>query len=195
MAHVQPLNREDLSQYEEEFRVIESVMGFLPNSILTMARRPEIMQAWNNLARVVLGPGELPFALKQMVAQVASRAAGCRYCQAHTASNLDLAEVDTEKIAQLWEFDTSDLFSDAERAALRLGRDAALIPNAVTKDDFTELRRHYDDSQLVELLATIALFGYLNRWNDTMATQLEQRPLAFGERSLAQVGWEPGKHG
>jgi hypothetical protein len=43
-------------------------------------------------------------------------------------------------------------------------------------------------------LATIALFGFLNRWNDTVGTPLEDKPLAAGDRFLARGGWTPGKH-
>ena len=94
----------------------------------------------------------------------------------------------------MWEFETSDLFTPAERAALRVARDAAGVPNAVTDEEFDDLRAHFDDQQIVQIVATIGLFGYLNRWNDTMATTLEETPLAFGHEHLAECGWEPGKH-
>jgi len=57
------------------------------------------------------------------------------------------------------------------------------------------LKRHFDDGQIVEIVATIALFGYLNRWNDTMATDLEAHPAKVAERTLGEAGWEAGKHG
>ena len=56
------------------------------------------------------------------------------------------------------------------------------------------MREHYDEGQIVEIVASIALFGYLNRWNDTMATALEPLPSHVAERALGGVGWEPGKH-
>lgn len=60
-------------------------------------------------------------------------------------------------------------------------------------DHFAALRHHWDDGQIVEMLAVVGLFGFLNRWNDTMATPIEDRPTAvaldrFGEH------WDPGKH-
>jgi hypothetical protein len=57
------------------------------------------------------------------------------------------------------------------------------------------MKQHYDDGQIVEIVATIALFGYLNRWNDTMATELEPLPRQVAERAIGASGWEPGKHG
>jgi alkylhydroperoxidase family enzyme len=99
-----------------------------------------------------------------------------------------------EKIQAVWDFETSPLFSEAERTALRVGYRAALVPNEVTEADFAELRRHFDEGQIVEIVATIALFGYLNRWNDTMATELETRAVDVAERAIGPVGWSPGKH-
>jgi hypothetical protein len=43
-------------------------------------------------------------------------------------------------------------------------------------------------------VAVIALFGFLNRFNDTMATELESSPIAAGTRFLAEHGWSVGKH-
>ena len=76
----------------------------------------------------------------------------------------------------------------------RLARDAALVPNAVKPGHFEALREHFNDTEIVELVAVISLFGFLNRWNDTMATALEAEPLAFAERELAPGGWRAGKH-
>jgi hypothetical protein len=43
-------------------------------------------------------------------------------------------------------------------------------------------------------VAVISLFGWLNRWNDTMATELEDEPLAFASQHLTANGWSAGKH-
>ena len=68
------------------------------------------------------------------------------------------------------------------------------VPNEVTAADFDELKRHFDESQIVEIVGTIALFGYLNRWNDTMATQLETKAVDVANRAIGAVGWTAGKH-
>jgi alkylhydroperoxidase family enzyme len=104
-----------------------------------------------------------------------------------------MRDVPEEKIATIWEFESSPLFDDAERAALRFARDASLVPNAVTPGHFDELRRHWDDGQIVEILSVVSLFGFLNRWNDTMATDLEEIPTAFAGSTLGDT-WDPGKH-
>jgi len=193
MARVAPLRREEAPELEDAFGPVEQRMGFLPNSLLTMAHRPEILRAVASLAQAAR-TGTVSRDLKELVALVASTAAGCRYCQAHTASNATRLGADDARIANVWSYETSDLFSDAERAALRLSHHAALVPNQATEEDFAELRRHFDDGEIVEIVAIVALFGFLNRWNDTMATDLEPRPFAVGSEVLAEAGWEPGKH-
>ena len=194
MPRIEPLQRASLPQYEDTFRAVESALGVLPNSTLTMARRPEIMEAFARLNAVVMAEGTVGGVLKQLVATVVSGAAGCAYCQAHTSHVAEKRGADARKLAAVWEFESSPLFTDAERAALRVARGAGLTPNAVTDEEMAELSRHFDDDQVVEIVAVIANFGFLNRWNDTMATQLERSPLAWATDRLQDAGWKAGKH-
>ncbi len=194
MAHVSPLAREQLVEFEPFFQLVERMMGFVPNSLLTLGRRPDLLRAFATLTGTVLGAGSIEPGLKQLVAHVASTAAGCCYCQAHTAASASRLGADAEKVARAWEFEQSRLFDDRERAALRLARDAALVPNATTPAHFEALRAHFDEGEIVELLAVISLFGWLNRWNDTMATELEAEPLRLASAILQSRGWQAGKH-
>ncbi len=194
MANVEPVAREDIPDLEPLLQMVEAVMGFVPNSMLTMARWPELLNSFAGLAAVISGPGSVDGGLKHLVSLMASRAAGCRYCQAHTSAGALGAGVPESKLVELWEFETSGLFSEAERAALRLARDAAQVPNLSGPEHFEELGRHFNSRQVVELVAQISLFGFLNRWNDTMATRLETEPGEVAQRFLAPSGWEPGKH-
>lgn len=194
MPRIEPLPRQSLPQHEDTFRAVEAALGVLPHSTLTMARRPELMEAFARLNAVVMADGEVDGVLKQLVATVVSSAAGCVYCQAHTSHVAEQRGADARKLAAVWEFETSSLFTDAERAALRVARGAGLSPDAVTDQDMTELKRYFDEDQIVEIVAVIANFGFLNRWNDTMATQLERSPLAWATEHLQDHGWTAGKH-
>jgi len=193
MARVEPLKIEDVPELAPLINVNAERMGFVPNSLLTMARRPEILRGFGQLAIAVMGPGKVAPMLKSMVAYVASTAAGCRYCQAHSGGRPG-ASADLEKLVAAWDFETDDRFSPAERAALRVARDGAVVPNATTDEHFKELRKHFAEDQIVEIVAVIAMFGWLNRWNDTMATELEEIPLAFAAKYLAGRGWTAGRH-
>lgn len=188
------MKRSDLPEFDAIFSVMESVAGFVPNSLLTLGRSPEILRAFGGLTSAVLGHNRIPADLRQLVAFVASTAAGCRYCQAHTSHGAERAGVAGAKIEAAFEFETSPLFDGRERAALRLARDGALQPNATTAAHFAALREHFDEREIVDLVAIVSLFGWLNRWNDIMATELEKPAVAFAQRHLACGGWSVGKH-
>ncbi len=196
MARIDPLPREAVPELEEFFLTFERRMGFVPNSVKTMAQRPKILQAVAALGLAVydVEHGVLPMGLKSMAAQVSSTATGCLYCQAHFSTNASRMDISDEKIEHLWEFETNSLFTDEERVALRFAIAASQVPNAVTDEHFDELRQYYNDEQIVELLATISYVGYLNRWNDSMGTPIEDFPRTFAQEHLQGQRWEPGKH-
>ncbi len=194
MTRVAPLDRADLSEFEGFFGIVEQVMGFVPTSMLTMGRRPELMRAFAGLSGAVLGPGQISPELKQRIAFVSSNASGCRYCQAHTSASAQRAGATAEKIEAAFDYAQSPLWSAAERAALALAHDASLVPNAASDADVDALRPHYSPEEIVEIMSVIALFGWLNRWNDTLATTLEDEPLEFARKNLAAHGWQAGAH-
>jgi alkylhydroperoxidase family enzyme len=113
---------------------------------------------------------------------------------AHTAGGSLRFGVDEKKVAAVWEYRTSPLYTEAERVALDFAIAAASQPNDVSDELFGKMKRHWTEEQIVEIAGTVALFGFLNRWNDTMATPLEEEPIEVGEKLLASRGWEIGKH-
>ena len=171
-------------------------MGFPANNFLTMSHWPELAVGFANLARTVnFTESELPTSTKRLVGHIVSRASGCQYCSAHTGFQATRSGgVEEEKIEAAFEYETSPLFTDAERAALRVAQAAATVPNSVTDEDFTELKKYYIDRQIVEIVGQISVFGFLNRWNDTMATELEATPIKYAKEHLADSGWAIGKH-
>ncbi len=194
MANMQPLRREDLPQYEDLFALFERQMGFVPNSLFTMARRPPILEGLRGLLRAVWSTGTVDPKLKPLVALMASYGAGCRYCQAHEVARSLMTGVPENKIKAIARFEESELFTDAERAALRLALASGQHPNAATSAHFAELRKYFDEGEIVEIVAVAAAFGFLNRWNETMATELEERPTALAEKTLQGLKWTPGRH-
>lgn len=197
MPHIEPVLEGDLSEpLKPILAMARERMGFLPNSMPTMAHWPELLMVFAPMAVTILRSGELDVGLKQMIAAVVSGAAGCRYCQAHTTHGaVHAGGIDEAKIAKVWEYQDSELFSDAERAAFDLALAAGQVPNAASQAEFDALKQHYSDRQIVEIVAVISLFGFLNRWNDTMATRLEEAPSAFASGVFRSGHWEPGKHG
>ena len=197
MPHLAPIPLEKIEDQDirERFDHYKRTRGFTPNSIMTMVRRPGIVRAFMALNQAVLYEGTVPHETKMLVSLASSLASGCLYCQSHMANLSSIYDASDEKIAALAGFEDSTLFSPAERAAIRLGFKAGRQPNETSASDFDELKKYYDDGQIVEIVASISLFGYLNRWNDTMATTLEDKAVQVAERAIGATGWTPGKHG
>ena len=127
----------------------------------------------------VLQTGEVDPTLKRLIGIISSRAQGCSYCTAHSSYGANRSGVEAKKIAAVFEFETSPLFTDAERALLRVAWHGALLPNAVTDEDMEALKAHFSDREIGEIVAVVSLYGFLNRWNGTLSTELEAPPAAF----------------
>src|SRR5215470_1840028 len=182
-------------ELSEPLEAARKSLGFIPNSLLIMQRKPKMVKAWAQMSAAVWdSDSKVDRGFKRLIAHVASRAAGCQYCMAHTIEGAAHFGVEEKKLAAIWEYQSSPLFTAAERVTLDFAVAASVVPNAVTDESFEDLRKHWSEEQIVEIVATIAMFGFLNRWNDTMGTPLEDKPMADGEKYLSRGGWTPGKH-
>ncbi|MFY9684306.1 MAG: carboxymuconolactone decarboxylase family protein [Pseudolabrys sp.] len=192
---LEPLPPETTPEMKEEFGSFFKTLGFVPNSVLTMQRKPKLAKAFVQIQRAIWGPDStVDRGFKRLVAHAASRTANDPYSMAHTASGALHFGIDPAKLAAVHDYKTSRLFNDAERAALNLAVSASSTPNAVTEQTFFELRRHWSEDQIVELVGVIAVAGFLSRWNVTMATPIEPEPNEVGEKYLAPLGWNAGGH-
>ena len=196
MSRLPPADRADLSFHEDKFHKLEETIGFIPQGLLVMGRKPEMLSAWARLVSLVYHEqGLVPAPLKRLIAHTVSRAAFCQYSIAHTAHAAADNGIAIEKIKAVFECAGNALFSDAERAALTVARHAGQTPNDVSDSDFDDLRRHFSEDETLEIIAVIALFGFLNRWQATLALTLEAAPRAFAEAHLTDIGWNIGRHG
>lgn len=195
MAHMKPLPADSHPELADDFKIFEDILGFVPNSLLTMQRRPKMVQAFGVLTKAVMDPeGEVDLGFKRLIAQFASRAVGCQYCEAHSLIAANIHGVSQDKLDAIWDYQTNPLYTDAERVALDYALAAGSVPNAVDDELMERMRQHWSDGQIVEILGAVCLYGFLNRWNDSMATDLEETPKLMGERVLAKGGWTGGKH-
>lgn len=215
MSHLDPRNASEVPELAPFFAASEAAMGFVPNSMLTMAHLPQLPAAFLFLASTVFGADLKTMAaamqahipaqsqadenlapeLIQLIALASSVASGCRYCQAHTSHRAHDSGAATEKLEAILDYADSELYSDAERAALDLAFAAGRVPNEAEPAHFERLQQHFSKRQVTQIVAVIALFGFLNRWNDTLATTLESTPAEFAASALTALGWSQGKHG
>ncbi|MEM7704507.1 MAG: carboxymuconolactone decarboxylase family protein [Pseudomonadota bacterium] len=215
--------REDLPEFEPVWKTIEQVMGgFVPNSMFIMSHHIELMQGFGMLSEAVFRgasesktkplkailasirykfnhrkdptPEPITQELRSLVFFAVSLSSGCRYCQAHSAMLCAHHDASREKVDDILNYETSEHYSPAERAAVSIAFAAGQVPNATTSQHFDELKKHFSDAQIIDIVAAIAYMGFLNRWNDTFATTLEKSPLDYSNDHLSQVEWSVGRH-
>jgi uncharacterized peroxidase-related enzyme len=195
MALVAPLATDENEEVSELARFFNETLGFCPNSVLTMQRRPAIAKAFINLNMAVMAnEGTVTAEQKRLIGYITSANTGCRYCEAHTILAAERYGGTDERLANIWSFRESDRYSAGEKAAFEFALAASSVPNAVDDNISTELHKYWDDGEIVEILGVISLFGYLNRWNDSMGTTMEAGAVNAGERLLSESTWTRGKH-
>ena len=195
MSLINPIHTIEDAETKELVKFFNETLGFCPNSVLTMQKNPALAKAFINLNMAVMeNHGALTSEFKRLIAFVSSNTSGCRYCQAHTIRAAERYGASKERLENIWNFEQSDCFSDQEKVALKFTREASKVPVATTKEIEEELKQHWSENDIIEIMSVIALFGYLNRWNDVMGTSLEEDAVESANQYLKDKGWDIGKH-
>jgi uncharacterized peroxidase-related enzyme len=156
--------------------------GNVPNMFRVMAHRPEIFATMQAHFAAVLSTGTVPTKLKELIIVRTSQVNETPYCLAsHTILARNLGWTD-DQLANLADWARRDDFTPAEKAALRLAETVTRNANAVSDEQFAELRSFYSEGEVVELLCAIGLFNYFNRFNNA----LRMEPTKPGEGGAAQ---------
>ena len=189
-----PLRWDTHADLKDGFDAFHKRLGFYPNSMMILQRRPASGKAFRQVTQAMSGDGSLiDAAMKAMITLVASRVAGCPYVLAHAAHALLHAGAEA-KLAAIHDYRTNPIFSAKERLTLDYAHAAASIPSAVDDEHLAAMRRLWSEEELVDITSLIALYGFFDRWNASMATPLEPEPLAVAQKYLAPHGWTPGRH-
>ena len=173
--------------------LFNETLGFCPNSVLTMQKKPELAEAFVNLNIAVMqNTGKITSEQKRLFAFLSSATTGCRYCQAHTILAAERYGASQERLENIWEFEEQDCYTNAEKAAFRFVVAASKVPVAVTIEIEEDLKHFWSEEEIVEIMGVVALFGYLNRWNDVMGTTLEDPANKTASKIISN--WNKGKH-
>jgi uncharacterized peroxidase-related enzyme len=160
--------------------------GNVPNMFRTMAHRPEIFETIIAHMEAVLNTGTLPKALKELVIVRTSQLNRTPYCLAsHTtiAKKLGWSEV---QIEELHHAALSAEFSEREKVAIHLAEMMTLNPHGYSDTEFARLRSFYSEGEVIELMASIGLFNYFNRFNDLLEME-PTRPADAEELATAGI--------
>ena len=146
------------------------------------------LDSFSNLAMTIFQSEGIDMQTKQLIALASSLSSGCKYCQAHTTHGAERAGTKQEKIAEILNYTESEHYSDEERAVLDLAFASGRAPNESKLQHFSELKKYFSDGQIIDIVSVISMFGFLNRWNDTLGTKLEDVPKDFVEEKLKPLG-------
>ena len=194
MPLVHPISEIQDESTKQLVTFFNETLGFCPNSVLTMNKKPLMADAFINLNKAVMdNAGSISSEFKRIIAYISSNTAGCRYCQAHTIRAAQRYGGSDKRLQQAWDFENSKLFSVKEKIALRFVIAASTSPTN-TRFFERELKANWSEEDILEMVSVIALFGFLNRWNDVMGTTLEEEAKQSAEQYLNAAGWEIGKH-
>tara|TARA_B100000214_G_scaffold374654_1_gene358091 strand:- start:473 stop:1063 length:591 start_codon:yes stop_codon:yes gene_type:complete len=189
---VHPLKSDD-KELNELIDFYNETLGFCPNSIKTMFMRPPIAYAFINLNKAVMeNKGNVTSKIKRLIGYLTSTVTGCNYCRAHTIRAAERYGSNLDQLNEIWDFRKSKRFNEKEKAAFEFAIAASSIPNKVDEQISSELKKYWDDGEIVEILGVISLFGFLNRWNDSMGTPIEDGALESGKAYIKD--WHPDKH-
>ena len=169
MSRISRIDRSELTPeiaalYDKAF----ALRGNVPNMFRVMAHRPEIFATMQAHFGAVLNTGTVSTKLKELIIVRTSQVNETPYCLAsHTILARNLGWTD-DQLSHLAEWAKRDDFMPAEKAALRLAETVTRNANAVTDEQFAELRSFYSEGEIVELLCAIGLFNYFNRFNNAL---------------------------
>ena len=185
-SHIAPLTGDDPRLEEPALRDLVDFVGYRPNALLTMAKLPNLLHAVLGMVQAALRQdGELSVAARFLVACEASRMSGCYYSTVHAVHAAHHAGVPWQKLAALPQHAESPLFDEAERAALAIASAAGRVPVVSMACEFERARVWFSERQVLEIVAAASLFGWFNRWNGLVRSELEPTPA----HALAHVPW------
>ncbi|MFM9968280.1 MAG: carboxymuconolactone decarboxylase family protein, partial [Burkholderiales bacterium] len=179
-----PLPWDTHPDLKDGFDSFRKRLGFYPNSMMILQRRPASVKAFRQATGAISGEGSLiDAATKAMITLVASQVAGCPYVLAHAAHAVLHARAEA-KLAAIYDYRGSALFSAKEKLTLDYAKAVASIPCTVTDELVAAMRALWSDEELVDITSLIALYGFFDRWNAANATPLEPEPLEVAMQYL-----------
>jgi uncharacterized peroxidase-related enzyme len=150
--------------------------GVVPNMFKTLAHTPALALATAGYLKALLSDGALPGYYKELIAMRLSVHLASEYAvKAHALSAKQKGATEAQITAAQADFENGP-FSEADkqgfRAADRLHRSA----NEITDEVFANLKQHFTDAQIIELIATAAAFELFPRFVDAFRIPITPTP-------------------
>lgn len=109
--------------------------------------------------------------LKELAAIKVATAVGCEFCVDIGSALGRESGITEEQLRDLARYEESEAFSPVERLVLEYAARTTMTPAIIPDDLFGALRERFDEAQLVELTAAIALENYRARFNHAFGVE------------------------
>jgi uncharacterized peroxidase-related enzyme len=156
---------------QNEFLASLEAKAKQPNPFFrAMAHRPDVLKSFVPLYSAVMGPGAVERRIKALLYLACSYANRCAFCIAANTPGARKAGV-TEQELQSLKDEWDDVFSEAERAAIRYARELTRTGDAMATR--AALSPHFPDEQIAEMTLVVCAANFTNRFNNALQIQPE----------------------
>ncbi len=163
MARLPLLDRDDLAEADRPvYDRLQASRGVPTGNIWrALANAPNLLDRILSLADELRHGVAIDKQYREIAVLMVGLVSGSQYEFDHHWNAAVKAGLPKDKLEQLADFETSPLFSDAERAVLRFAREASL--GDVSDATWHDLRRHFDDREALEIVVTVAWYACVVR--------------------------------
>jgi alkylhydroperoxidase family enzyme len=146
----------------------------IPNLYRVLGHAPAMLRAWLDFAWPLRLQAKTPRAIRELLILRGAQRSGVEYEWVHHVPMALAAGVPQAKVDAIAAWRESALFDDVERAVLALADEVTDGPGA-SAECLAALKRHFDDSAVVELVLTASFYVCVGRVLRSMDVELEHR--------------------
>lgn len=172
MIRLQALNPETTTGKSKElFNGVQNKLGMVPNMMRTMGNSPAVLDSYLNLSGT-LGSGALGAKLGELIALTVAEENSCHYClSAHAFIGEKLVKINTEELQAARK---ANSFDDKTKAALTFAKTLVQKRGQVNDEDVQTVKTAgYNDGEVAEIVAHVALNTFTNYINNTANTEID----------------------
>lgn len=141
------------------------MFGRVPDPVAVGAHHPLLLGGYGALELALEHSHSLDRRVRGLAELKAAAVVGCEFCLDIGSMVVRRSGASERQLLELSEFRDSDAFSDDEKLALEYAEAMSSTPAQIPDELFSRLRARWDERQLVELTAAIAIENYRARFN------------------------------
>lgn len=148
---------------KELFEQIKSSTGKVPKWMRVMANCDDILIGFFTLFKATMDDAPLDSKLKWKVAYKISDLNKCEFCVGIASMKLKEFGLSGKEMNNI---DKTN--NEREEMALKYAEAATKHAYNIDPEVFAEVKKHFNDEQIVELTSVVGLFNFINRFNDSL---------------------------